>query len=58
MQNMTGHPAQEDPAVDFDDFEDDPDDSAAVDAYATEVQAAVEALGVTVLEPGQRNEEI
>jgi hypothetical protein len=52
------HPAQEDPIIDFDDFDDDPDDSAAVDAYAAELQAAVEALGVTVLEPGQRNEEL
>lgn len=33
-----------------------PDDSAAVDAYADEVAAAVEAFGLTPLEPGVRTD--
>jgi hypothetical protein len=52
------HPAQEDPIIDFDDFDDDPDDNDAIAAYAAELQAAVEAFGVTPLETGQRNEEL
>jgi hypothetical protein len=40
------------------DYDTDPDDSAAVDAYARELEAAVAAFGVTVKEPGQRNEEL
>lgn len=53
------HPAQQDPPVEFDDFEDDgPDDSDALAEYQRELEAAVAALGVEVLEPGQRNEEL
>lgn len=37
----------------FNDWEDETDDSAEVDAYADEVAAAVEAFGVPVLEPGK-----
>lgn len=38
----------------FDDYEDDgPDDSATIAAYADELTAAVDALGLTVLEPGE-----
>lgn len=52
------HPAQEDPIIDFDDYEDDPDDNDAIAAYAHDLEQAVAALGVTVIEPGQRNEEL
>lgn len=39
----------------FDDFEDGdgPDDSEALDDFATELTAAVEGFGVLVLEPGE-----
>lgn len=36
----------------FDDFADDPDDGDAVELYADELAAAVEAFGVPVLERG------
>lgn len=52
------HPSQQDPIIDFDDYEDDPDDNDAVAAYARELQEAVDAFGATVIEPGQRNEEL
>ena len=52
------HPAQEDPAIDFDDWDDDPDDNDAINTYAADLEAAVATLGVTVIEPGQRNEEL
>lgn len=53
------HPAQEDLPEDFDDYEDDgPDDGDALAAYQRDIEEAVAALGVTVLEPGQRNEEL
>lgn len=38
--------------VTFDDHDDDPDDREAVEAYATELRAAVEAFGLTPLETG------
>lgn len=41
-------------ATEFDDYEegDGPGDLAAVDAYGRELEDAVEAFGVPVLEPG------
>lgn len=46
------------PDTTFDDHDEDPDDSAAVDAYAQELQAAVEAFGLTPLETGTPHEEV
>lgn len=41
------------PVDEFDDYEDDgPDDNEAIEAYAAELTAAVEAFGVPVAEPG------
>lgn len=37
----------------FDDFDEDIDDNEAVEQYATELKAAVEALGIDVIEPGE-----
>lgn len=41
----------------FDDFEEEVDDSAAIDAYAEALTTAVADLGVTVREPGTNDAE-
>lgn len=38
------------PEVTFDDFEDDPDDNEALEAYAEELAAAAKAFGVEIPE--------